>query len=719
MRHNPQRHLPRPTPPRTFNTYEINVGSRAVWLILLLAVLAGCARSPQTAAVHPAPEAPLDPWVLTTLDRDAATPALLWNGLMGVRLGRDAAAGEGALFLIDEYETEGEEKLRALDAPMAAQWTLGGERLSPARNYRQALDMKTGLLTTEWKQRLRGGEATVRVESVVHPEQRLIGQRWTLTPARPLAVELRIPMGQESEMAIVEGDPLRHESIGLIGPNQVQARARHIANQEGQWDREGDHLVWRAGETPEVVFERVLTLGMSPNGYKMAEARGVLSMGTIPTDAPPAPTFEALAGQTREIWAKRWETDIEIDGPVEDQQAVRSFMFYLWGSIHPNGQMAVSPLGLSGTTYFGHVFWDADLWVFPALALIAPERAAAIPNYRLAHRSQARENYLEWTRNGRPTGRGKVSDLAESTQGRPHPLKYPWESSVSGSETVPGPSRFQDHITGTVAFALGKAATLGLAPNEEADAVLNGAASFYIERAEPTERGLEIRGTMSPDEHHIGDNDLYTNLLAQWTHNGGRWTERADPTFHLPRDENSLITYDNDAFRGYKQAAAVLAIYPLQYPEAEEQARVMMERFEDKVTRNGPAMSDSVHALIWARLGERQRAYDTWRKSWQEFTQHPLLLFSEKRSRDVTYFTTGAGGCLQTVIYGFLGFRIDSQKEPGAAWTKKLEGDNWLSVKPNLPPTWNRVTFRNFSLLGERHTLTVTHDDVTVTQGDL
>jgi trehalose/maltose hydrolase-like predicted phosphorylase len=294
---------------------------------------------------------------------------------------------------------------------------------------------------------------------------------------------------------------------------------------------------------------------------------------------------------------------------------------------------------------------------------------------------------------------------------------FPWESSVTGRETVPGQSRFQHHITGTVAFSLAKAAALGLVPESDAQEVRQAAAQFYRARSIQSARGLEIRGTMSPDEHHVGDNDLYTNMLAQWCVAGGSWNRSSEPRFALPSDEKSLLTYDDDGLRGYKQAAAVLAIYPLQHPEAESQARAMMERFADQVTENGPAMSDSVHALIWARLGERERAYEAWRASWRDFAMAPHLLFSEKRRKEVTYFTTGAGGSLQAVLFGFLGIRLDYEEDPTASWSKRLVGEHWLTVTPNLPPAWKSVKLENFDLLGRPYTLSATHDGITVSQG--
>ena len=96
-----------------------------------------------------------------------------------------------------------------------------------------------------------------------------------------------------------------------------------------------------------------------------------------------------------------------------------------------------------------------------------------------------------------------------------------------------------------------------------------------------------------------------------------------------------------------------------------------------------------------------------------------MLLFSEKQNKDATYFTTGAAGCLQTVIYGFLGFRIDCKQDSMAAWSNALNGWNrFITIKPNLPPAWKSVTFKNFTVKGKRFTLTVDARGVKVTQGE-
>jgi len=169
----------------------------------------------------------------------------------------------------------------------------------------------------------------------------------------------------------------------------------------------------------------------------------------------------------------------------------------------------------------------------------------------------------------------------------------------------------------------------------------------------------------------------------------------------------------------------VLAIFPLQFPEAEAQAKTMVDRFAPKVNPRGPAMSDSIHATIYARLGETAKSYEIWRKSWQDFqrselpakpdTPVDLEVFSEYRTQKRSYFLTGAAGCLNAVLYGFCGFRIDTKPLLGASWTRKLDGGFWLSVKPNLPSAWTRVSVP-FEIKGERFTLTATHDKVVVAE---
>lgn len=682
----------------------------ASWGLVFLSL--GCGSKSSPTAPKVAQHAPARPWDLVCLDPASTTPALLWNGLIGVRLNR---AGEGTgqpFFAIDEYETTGEEKIRTLESPMAAKLTIGDEVLGPEKgtDYEQTLDMRKAVLVTSWKQETAAGSVLVEVRDVVHPTQRVVASRWQVTASKDaeLKIEISQPVSVDTSVSSPRDNEMRG-SLLVAGKPGAAVLVRDRSYQNGTWSIvKGASTVstWvgKGRFNSPFVIEHVVSLGRSPNFEAMMSARH--SRAEIASPFADNYTFGYVAAETTSEWRKRWNTDIEIDGPVEDQQAIRSFLFYLRSAISPEGKMSISPFGLSNQMYNGHVFWDADIWVFPALALVDPEGAKAIGDYRLSLSNAASQNFDGWLKAGRPTASGKLGLLGgEELSG----LKYPWESSVSGGETVRGPSQFEDHISGSVAFASTQRGKLGFGdPSGENEFTRIG--MFYAVRSDPFAQSIfKISGTMSPDENHVGDNDLYTNILAQ-TFMGSK--------YELPHDDKSFLTYDKDTVKSYKQAAAVLAIYPLQYPPAEKEAKVMMDRFADKVIKTGPAMSDSVHGLIWARLGDVEKGYDAWRKSWVDFTNNPLMLFSEKRNKPVTYFTTGAAGSLQTVMYGFLGIRIDSKEEPGAAWTKKLRGNGWLSIKPNLPKQWKSVKFKNFTLLGQRYTLTTTATTTKVSQGD-
>lgn len=607
-----------------------------------------------------------DGWTLSCVDPHVATPAWLSNGLIGVRLSRSGTAFDDAndtvepFFAIDAYDPKGEEKIQPLPNPMGLEVLVDGHELNASQgsDYSQTLSMKSACLLTHWVQ----GGSGIDLETYISPTKRVLVQRAIISAG---GKEVEVHSSISGGKVALQGTP--QKSVGELIPGLQAIVAQQVEGANGSWKSSEGRLTYKGvvalAGAPVVVYRSVTMSGRTAVGDEDAKT-----------------VFEATKAECEKVWAERWKTDVVIDGPVEDQQVVRSFLFYLQMAISPNAKMAVSPMALSDSRYNGHVFWDADIWVFPALSLLHPDLARTIPNYRLALADQARKN---------------------TTVG----ARYPWESSVSGRETVPGPSQKELHITGSVLWGLDQAAALGLADPVAVSKLKADAAAYY---ASITKDG-QIRDVMSPDENHIGDNDLYTNLLAQWL---------TGKPYKLPRDSKTFLTYDNDALRGYKQAAAVLSIYPLQYGPAEQEAKAMMERFANKVTANGPAMTDSVHATIWARIGEPDLAYTTWQKGWKDFTNNPLLLFSEKRKKPTTYFTTGAAGCLQTVLYGFLGFRLDSPAKPKAAWTTKLAGEHWLSVSPNLPKAWKSVTLTHFLVAGKHYSFTASHDGTKVSVED-
>lgn len=667
-------------------------------LTVVLAALLGCGPKPPTApAVSHWPAAKADPWRLIGTDPTLPTPALLWNGLIGVRIGRLASGWEDGkslpCYTWAHYQTQGEEKIEPVPSPLGVAWSVDGQPVTVDRlvAYEQSLDMASGVLRTTFAVESRPGQrVSFACNQAIDPRRSVLAERWEAWSSSPVAFEAR---------AFAPGEP---RSVGGDVRYELKEGGAWILTTKPEPPTDDPEPVYR-WKAERVALERVARLDVGPRFVALLRATGqtTADRSAIP-QTPPETTVANVVEASATYWRNAWKTDIAIEGPVEDQQAVRSFLFYLRSALSatPAVNLGLSPLGLSGQTYNGHVFWDSDVWVFPALALAAPTEAERLIRYRLDRADAAGAEWRVWR---------KAQALKPYEGG----LKFPWESCVTGREVAPGESRAQHHITGSVAWAVELAHALGLASDADTARIGRGAAMFFEARSELRPDGTwAINEVMSPDEFKIGDNDLYTNLLAERL--SARYGEGY--RYHRPRDATSLLTYDGDPLRTYKQAAAVLAVYPLQDPEAESQAEVMMDRFEGKVTANGPAMTDSVHALIRARLGQSERGYETWRKSWTEFAGHPLLLFSEKRKKEVTYFTTGAGGCLQAVLYGFLGFRIDSRKDPTAPWAKELNGGQWLSLRPNLPPKWKRVVFKNFTVRGRRFTVVVDAAGPKVTQ---
>ena len=71
-----------------------------------------------------------------------------------------------------------------------------------------------------------------------------------------------------------------------------------------------------------------------------------------------------------------------------------------------------SPMGLSGLGYNGHVFWDTELWMYPALLVMHPEIAKSMIEYRYQRLEAAKTKCI----------------LAKDIKG----AMFPWES----AETV-------------------------------------------------------------------------------------------------------------------------------------------------------------------------------------------------------------------------------------------------------------------------------------------
>ena len=102
--------------------------------------------------------------------------------------------------------------------------------------------------------------------------------------------------------------------------------------------------------------------------------------------------IERLYTAHQNAWKELWKSDIEIQGDLRSQRAVRSAMYHLYSFARKGTAYSLSPMGLSGLGYNGHVFWDTELWMYPPLLVLQPEIARSLLEYRFQRLGAAKEN---------------------------------------------------------------------------------------------------------------------------------------------------------------------------------------------------------------------------------------------------------------------------------------------------------------------------------------
>jgi trehalose/maltose hydrolase-like predicted phosphorylase len=636
-------------------------------LLPLALLLAGCPRATDTGPLTTKALSPdrsagafaqTDPWLLTTTDRGAARGnrgIFLGNGYLGATFGPDGGAGpNGACYVAGVYDKEVLAPIplwNKLDLP--ANLTRGP--------YSQTLDMKRGVLITKM------GDATVTSFvsrdnpnlAVIHVEGVPLPRKVSDLPAPPQGKTKRL---SDTVTAFLT----THATLTI-----------HVAEKPDQSGKGWTRFVLVLPETPSPLF-KALVEEQDPDQYARAaygyEARIV------------TPPYEEVLAAHAAAWAKLWEKDIVIEGDPEAQQLVHSLMFHLLCSVRPGGDDSIPPETWSGDFYKGHIFWDADVWMFPALLAQHPDLARCILDYRFKHLPEARR-------------RAKAAGYAGAD--------FPWESAASGREVAPGGFSQGRHVTAGVGWAHWQywlATRDGAWLRERGWPVLSGVADYFASRAEKDAGGgeYEIRRVFGPDENKgTVDNNTYTNALARrcllaareaagvvGRGANPRWAAVAH-RLALPYDRanDRYLAREGDKGERTKQADGELILYPAALPMGKQTAAHTFDFHAARPIPSGPAMTTSIHALLAARLGRAQDAERYFRASYRPFVRGPFLLFSEKRSLDRCYFATGAGGVLQSVLYGFGGLDWEDFGKPSAAERRAA-----------LPPAWKRLT-----ITGIRH----------------
>jgi len=390
-------------------------------------------------------------------------------------------------------------------------------------------------------------------------------------------------------------------------------------------------------------------------------------------------------------WEKLWQSDIVIEGDPDAQRAVRQALYHLYSFAREGTAYSLSPMGLSGLGYNGHVFWDTELWMYPPLVILKPELAKSLLEYRYERMAMARQNAFSHGYTG---------------------VMFPWESDADGQEATPvwaltGP--FQHHITGCVGWSFWT--YYQVTKDKEwlrtrGYPMLKEVADFWVSRVEKgTDGQYHINNVIGSNEwqENIDDN-AFTNgmvktVLPMATKAARELGIEPNPQWNAIAAAIPILTFpdgttkENRTYDGVmiKQADVNLLAFPLKIVTDEAKIRKDLAYYTPRYSPDGPAMGWSVLSTLYTRMGDPEKGYDWFVRSYKPNEVPPFGVLSETAGGTNPYFATGAGGMLQAVINGFGGVDITD------AGIGQLQG--------RLPKKWKSLTIKGVGV--EHKTITV------------
>jgi trehalose/maltose hydrolase-like predicted phosphorylase len=596
------------------------------------------------------------------------------------------------------------------------------------------LDMRRGLLLSSWTHRTPTGiTATGRELRLLSLADRATGLQLLQMSLDRDGVDVRLEAS--FAMAGLGMEPMRLEQD--LGAWRTEGAGKSVAMMGAATLRLGADLL-----APDRPFQLRWVWQWRSVAGQVAEFDRMVGVARADTpEDDPAPSASAALARSRALgwrgvlaaheaaWDARWTTsDIDIEGDDESQQAVRFAVYHLTSAANPeDDRVSIGARALTGDAYFGHVFWDTEIFLLPFYIAVWPEVARALLMYRF---------------HTLPGARAKAAHFGYKG------ALYAWESADTGMETTPervvGPDgapvdiltgKMEHHISADIAYAVWQYWRATSDDNfflRAGAEILLDTARFWASRAVAEGDGKRhIRHVIGPDEYHEDvDDNAFTNVMARWNIAraleavallGERWPDRAvalreklalgDDELADWRDAIERIVTGLDPATGiYEQFAGFHALEPLNLAayadrtapidvvigrERTQRSQVVKQsdvvallallpeeflgataetnfRHYEPLCAQGSSLSTGMHALVAARLGDAELALRYLRET-------------EALDLDPDPNTAGGvriaalGGLWQAVILGFAGLDLMSDT---------------LGINPRLPPQWRGLSFR-------------------------
>ena len=602
-------------------------------------------------------------------------------------------------------------------------------------SHRRILDLRRGVMLSEWRQREPGGvvvlASTLRLVSLA---DRALGLQLVRLEVEQGEAELVVDARFDETGAGLDAEH-REQDFGVwqteqSGKSLAIACAASLQIDDAVLSAEAlgsFRWAWRCRAAPGQVlsFNRMISV---VRGDRPADDVGHAARRQL--DRARSDGWAKVLADHEAAWSERWRlSDVEIKGDAEDQRALRFAIYHLNSAVNPSDdRVSIGARALTGDAYLGHVFWDTEIYVLPFFVATWPEAARALLMYRYRTLSGAR---------AKAAGAGWRGAM------------YAWESTDTGEETTPAQVIGQDgkliqvlcgtqeqHITADIAYAVWQywqaTGDDDFMRTAGAEIILE-TARFWASRATPEADGkCHIRGVIGPDEYHETiDDSAFTNVMARWNIRRGiemaemlrdRWAEHwTDLSRRLGLEDAELqqwarvadalfIGFDPDTklfeeFAGFfdleqidlsayadrtapldvvlgrertqraqiVKQADVVALLALLPEECDSESRLRNFHYYEERCGHGSSLSRGYHALVAAQLGEMDMAL----RYFRETAATDLAEASDSSSGGV--HIAALGGLWQAAVFGFGGLALRAAA---------------LELDPRLPESWPRLGFQ-------------------------
>ncbi|MBV9024724.1 MAG: glycoside hydrolase family 65 protein [Streptomycetaceae bacterium] len=608
-------------------------------------------------------------------------------------------------------------------------------RYGRLRSHERMLDLRTGLLHRECEWTSPTGR-TVRVRST-----RLVSFTHRAVAAIAYEVEpldTQVNLVVQSELVANEqlpqftGDPRVAALTSPLQPEEHAAAGTRLrlvhrtARSDLRVATAADHVVtgpaptWTSSESSDDVGRLTITTVLGPGetlrleklvSYGWSGARSLPAVRDQ-VDAALAGArstgWQGLVDQQREFLDGFWGyADVEVDGDVEIQQAVRFALFHVLQAAARAEQRAIPAKGLTGSGYDGHCFWDTEIFVLSMLTYTSPDSVAEALRWRQNTLSAARERARQLGLKG---------------------AAFPWRT-IEGAECSSywpaGTAAF--HINADIANAV--MCYVSATCDEEFERetgveLLAETARLWCSLGHyDSSSRFHIDGVTGPDEYSaLADDNVYTNLMAQANlraaadaaerhteqaaalgideEETARWRDAAK-AMTIPYNSALGIHEQSAGFTGHqvwdfvdtspddyplmlhfpyfelyrkqviKQADLVLAMY-LRDDAFEEDQKARNFAYYEPLTVRDSSLSACIQAVMAAEVGHLRLAYD-----YLGETALMDLDDLEKNTRDGLHLASLAGSWI-ALVAGFGGMRYH---------------EGTLYFAPRLPERLSRLAF--------------------------